>query len=89
MTIEWVNEDEVAVGVAKYPQLLATIKAEQLASTVHRGKWAKLATYEVEGSARDATNRLKKAHEDFDFISRKNDDNTTSVYARLKEGVDE
>jgi hypothetical protein len=82
--IEWM--DQPSDGRERFPKLLAQIKAEQLASTRHRGMWAKLAEYAVEGSARDAANRLAKKHDEFDFITRKEDE-VTVVYVQLKAEV--
>ena len=89
-TIEW--EEEVGVsysGNDKYGPLLTQIKAEQLASTRHRGMWAKLSEFENEGSGRDASSRLNGVWEEFDFVSRKNSDGITVVYARLRDEVTE
>jgi hypothetical protein len=89
-TIEWQEEVGVSYsGNEKYGPLLGQIKAEQLASTRHRGMWAKLAEFENEGSARDASARLNGKWEEFEFVSRKLDTGITVVYARLRDEVTE
>lgn len=81
--IEWSDEDVSPTSYEKYPQLLAQIKGEQLASTRHRGLWAKLANFKSEQSGRDLAYRLKEPYPEFEFVSRKEGDKVT-VYARLK-----
>ena len=89
MTIEWTDEKLEDTGNAKFPQLFAAIKAEQLASSVHRTQWAKVQTYANGPSGRDAAHRLGKTYTEFDVVSRVNDDGSVTVYARLKEGIGE
>jgi len=84
--IEW--EDAPRKGNEKYPPLLRAIKGEQLASSSHREQWAKLTAFENANTARDLADRLKRKHDEFNFITR-TIDNETIVYARLKEGVTE
>jgi hypothetical protein len=84
--IEYV--DDPTPGNAKYPQLLAQIKGEQLASTRHRGMWALIGEFNNEGTARDLAYRLGRTHDEFTFSSRKGEEGTTRVYAQLKEGVE-
>jgi len=84
--IEWAEDGQLQKRNMKYGPLLKTIKGEQLASSRHRGMWARIAEFANDASARDTAYRLVKAHDEFDFVSRK-DGNVTAVYARLKEGV--
>jgi len=84
--IEYV--DDPSPGNAKYPQLLAQIKGEQLASTRHRDMWALVAEFDNEGSARDLAYRLGRTHDEFTFAGRKGPNGMTRVYAQLKEGIE-
>lgn len=82
--IEWASDPKPRHH--KYGPLLADIKSAQLGDDLLREEWAKVAGFAVEPSARDLANRLGKEHDEFDFVSRKGDEETI-VYARLKEGV--
>ena len=83
--IEWA--DDPSPANYKYPAMLKGIKAAQLEHPESRERWAFLAEFASEGTARDLAYRLGKAHDEFDVVSRKGDDDLTRVYARLKEGV--
>lgn len=85
MDIEWA--DDPTPANYKYPAMLKAIKAEQLEHDESRERWAFLAEFVSEGTARDLAYRLGKAHDEFDVVSRKGDDGMTRVYARLKEEV--
>ena len=86
MTDGIVWEDDPTPGNVKYEPLLGQIKAAQLGSDERRSQWAKVNTFDNDASARDTAYRLGKRWDEFDFISRKDDDGVT-VFARLKEGV--
>lgn len=85
--IKWLDEPP-SDGRSKYPAMLRAIKAEQLSNPDRRESWAYLTSFDVEMSARDLATRLSKTHDEFEFISRKGDI-STSVFARLKDGVTE
>ena len=84
MDIEWGDPKTSRPGNEKYPAMLANIKATSLEDD-HR-RWGVLNRMSNEPSARDLASRLGRVHEEFEVISRKEDD-VTIVYARLKEGV--
>ena len=86
MSIQY--ETPAAPGNAKYPQMLASIKADQLANVGNRELWAFLNEFENEGTARDLAYRLGRDFTEFEFIGRKGEA-TTIVYARLKAEVTE
>jgi hypothetical protein len=85
--IEWA--DDPSPANYKYPAMLKSIKAEQLENSKSRERWAFLAEFVSEGTARDLAYRLGKHHDEFDVVSRKGDDGATRVYARLKDEVTE
>jgi hypothetical protein len=87
MDIEYMGEAKTVDGRELFPQLLKAIKADQLSDPARREMWAKLKTYDNDGSARDAAHRLSGKHDEFEFIARRGDEGTT-LYARLKEGVE-
>jgi hypothetical protein len=83
--IQWA--DDPSPANYKYPAMLKSIKAEQLENPESRERWAFLAEFASEGTARDLAYRLGNTHDEFEFVSRKGDDEVTRVYTRLKEGV--
>ena len=84
MDIEWGDPITARPGNEKYPAMLADIKATSLEDD-HR-RWGVLNRMSNEPSARDLASRLARVHTDFDVVSRITGD-TTTVYAKLKEGV--
>ena len=84
MDIEWGDPITARPGNEKYPAMLADIKEASLGGD-HRS-WGVLNRMSNEPSARDLASRLARVHEEFEVISRITGD-TTTVYARLKEGV--
>ena len=85
MELEW-EDDAKLPGNEKYPAMLAAIKDSSLVGD-HRS-WAVLNKMTNEGSARDLASRLARENPEFDVVSRKQDDGTTTVFARLKAEVD-
>jgi len=82
--LEW-EDDASAPGNEKYPKMLVAIKDSSLVGD-HR-QWAVLNKMTNEGSARDLASRLGRENPEFEVVSRKQDDGTTIVYARLRDEV--
>ena len=82
--IEWGDPSTARPGNEKYPAMLEAIKEYSLDSGENR--WGVLNRMSNEPSARDLASRLARVHEEFEVISRITGD-TTTVYAKLKEGV--
>ena len=82
--IEWGDPSTARPGNEKYPAMLAAIKESSLLGD-HR-EWGVLNRMSNEPSARDLASRLARVHKEFEVISRITGD-TTTVYAKLKEGV--
>ena len=82
--LEWGDTSTASTGNAKYPARLAAIKESSVLGD-HR-EWCVLNRMSNEPSARDLASRLARVHPEFEVVSRITGD-TTTVYARLKEGV--
>lgn len=83
MDITW--EPTAPAGNIKYEPMFNKVRQEQRVDPKLAGQWAVIANFESDGTARDTAYRLRKRFEDFEVISRRQGNGTTSILIRYRE----